>query len=365
MGDFVPRRSFTSVFGGTPRNSITESSPKPRLSIHDEMNSSFGKEDDFGTGVNIEQPPVEATSSTQPVSIPFGNSVVSNLFGVATLTDNETASKAIAKCMSLTDILGELESIMTAAKSGAPYDEKRIDFLIKAQEENPEYQSLIAAEYEQWKNSINPYITECLKITRSYIPPSIFTSTSDALLELGINSDVSKRILQKQCLWLVRMGHEEIARLHEADLNNRYAVTSQMLDIVELSAIYAALPERFVNDQMSKKIEWRDQIESLLKKMLIEKENGTLPKGKLRAPCYKSDSDYGPISDFISVRNVEIISGSNPHTGPRRSFQEVCKRHSLFNRNKNRRHSTQEITAQDLKDIANEREKIMNSNSEI
>lgn len=363
MSDFVPRRSFTSVFGGTPRSSITEAAAQPRLSIHDEMNSSFGAEEGDNS-VNIEQ---TTTSSSRPVSIPFGNSVISNLFGVAGVTGGETTGKSISKCMSLTDILGELESIMNAAKSGEPYDEKRIDFLIKAQEENPEYQSLIAAEYELWKTSINPYITECLNITRSYISPTIFTSTSDTLLELGISSDISKRILQKQCLWLVRMGHEEIARLHEADLNNRYAVTSQMLDIVELSAIYAALPERFVNDQMGKKIEWRDQIESSLKKMLIEKENGTLPKGKIRAPCYNSDSEYGPISDLISVRNVEIISGSNPHTGPRRSFQEVCKRHSLFNRNKNRRHSTQEITAQELKDIANEREIIMNSksNSEI
>jgi len=229
--------------------------------------------------------------------------------------------------MSLAGIIEELGALMEKANAGLPFDERRLDELIKAQEENPEYQAQLQAEHDAWRASVDSFLVESLLITRTFVPLHIFTSDHEALLVDGLSAELSKRILKKQCLWLVRMSTEEIARLHEADLTGRFNPTGEMLDVVEMAAIYCSLPDRFCNDRLGKKIAWRDQIETVLRKMLNEREKNVLPKGKVRAPAY-GDLERGPISNVYSTREVEVVS-SEGSQGPRRSFQEVCRRHSI------------------------------------
>ena len=50
------------------------------------------------------------------------------------------------------------------------------------------------------------------------------------------------------------------------------------LDIIEVAAIYASIPDHFPNDTTGKKTAWLNGIELLLKRMLTEKNKGILPK---------------------------------------------------------------------------------------
>jgi hypothetical protein len=47
---------------------------------------------------------------------------------------------------------------------------------------------------------------------------------------------------------LVCQLEEEILKIHDADLIHRFDVSTQNLDLVELSAIYFCIPENFTND---------------------------------------------------------------------------------------------------------------------
>ena len=85
---------------------------------------------------------------------------------------------------------------------------------------------------------------QCLERTRTFIPVNVFSSTQDSLVSMGLSEDLAKRILQRKCLWLVRMSSAEIAGLHHADLYGRFNSTAQHLDIIETAAIYASLPRR-------------------------------------------------------------------------------------------------------------------------
>lgn len=158
---------------------------------------------------------------------------------------------------------------------------------------------------------------------RSYVPPDIFTSTHEGLLHLGLTPGLAKRVLKKQCLWLTRMGPDEIARLHEADLNGRFNTAGEALDLTELAAVYASLPERFVNDRLGKKVEWRDGVEAALKRAMEEEGLGTLVEGRLRCALYEAFlEDTGPVRDLDSVREASYVR-SEGSQGPRTSFQEV------------------------------------------
>lgn len=150
--------------------------------------------------------------------------------------------------LTLDEINSELAEITEAINNDLPYNEKRLDYLIKAQKHNAEYIRQQEEERLEWLESIYEFSTECLERTRTFVPVDVFTSSQKDLMDLGLSYDVSKRILQRQCLFLVRMSSAEIARLHEADLYGRYNCTAQHLDIIETAAIYASLPETFLND---------------------------------------------------------------------------------------------------------------------
>jgi len=235
--------------------------------------------------------------------------------------------------MSLQDILDELTVLYDRAGRGLHYDEARLELLQGLQESNAEYREQVAAEQEAWRRSVDAFLCESLLRMRSYVPPDIFSTTIEALLHLGLTPELARRVLTKKCLWLTRMSMDEIARLHEADLNGRFSTQGENLDLVELAAIYASLPERFVNDRLCKKVEWRDGIERTLRDWLgSEEAPGCVPDGRARHDMYEAFlDDTGPVRDTTTVREVDVVSSAGSQ-GPRNSFQEVCKRHSILRR---------------------------------
>lgn len=234
--------------------------------------------------------------------------------------------------MPLDQIQDELDYIIDLANRGEEFDEKRMDFLIRARKNNSEYKLILAKEQEEWRESIREFTIQCLERTRTFVPLEIFDSSNDDLIGLGLSPEIARRILQKQCLWLVRMSPNEISRLHESDLIGRFNSMQQNMDIIETAAIFASLPETFQNDRMNTKHEWKDAIEENLRQMLLDNDEDVLPPGKIRNPAY-GGLQFGPIRDVTSTRVVEVVS----HEGmdkPRRSFIELCKAHSIINRMK-------------------------------
>ena len=241
------------------------------------------------------------------------------------VNDDVELSTRSQQFMSLSQITKELNEILNAANNNEKYDEDRLNELIIAQKENPEYQAQIEEEHRRWRSTVDDFLIQSVLKMRSFVPPSIHCASLESLAEFGLSSDISKRLLNKKCLWLIRMSSEEISRLHEADLYGRYNTSGQLLDIIETAAIYCSLPETFLNDHSGKKKEWANLLEENLKQMISEQEKNNLPKGKLRSPIYKDD-DNGPITDLDTLKDFEFVTSRNQ----RKSFTDVCKRHSIF-----------------------------------
>jgi hypothetical protein len=234
--------------------------------------------------------------------------------------------------MSLIEIQKELRDLTEQAHRGVDINETRFDLLLRAQANNPEYKQIIDQEKLAWRESVEEFSQHCLERTRSFIPVNIFQSSQEDLIGLGIQAELAKRIIQRQCLWLVRMAKVEIARLHESDLMGRFNSIGQQLDIIETAAIYATLPDKFSADPSNKKQSWRDQVEDNLRQMLLENDRGNLGDNRRRHPTYEG-RQFGPIEDLISVRENKITSGKSDS---RKSFVDVCKKYSIIGKMKER-----------------------------
>ena len=83
---------------------------------------------------------------------------------------------------------------------------------------------------------------------RGIIPPHIFNSTLNTLTQHdNLPAELAKRLLAKKCLWLVRVSTVDISKMHIAELQGRFNPEAQGLDIVEMAAIFANTPAKFMN----------------------------------------------------------------------------------------------------------------------
>ena len=193
----------------------------------------------------------------------------------------------------------------------------------------PEYRAERQEKRRLWLEEVGPFTAECLETIRSFIPPTIFSSSLDELVQYeGMHKPLAKRIITKQCLWLVRMTPEMIAKIHEGDLIGRYSSEGQKLDIIELGAIYAALPSKFEADAFSRKQQWLERVEGNLKALMELKKAGTLPSDRSRNAVYKNQLPM--FGDRDSLHDLESNSASSSHH-PAAARESITGRSSFSN----------------------------------
>ena len=97
--------------------------------------------------------------------------------------------------------------------------------------------------------------------------------------------------------------------MHAADLNLTYSI--QGLDLVELRAVWACLPETFENDGDDRKAGWKEKVLTRLKEMVTKDEAGNLPKSQVRASCYGADPNAtGPFDADAPLVPVAAMQGN-------------------------------------------------------
>ena len=141
-------------------------------------------------------------------------------------------------------------------------------------------------ENQAWAAREMPRCREALDITRTFVPTDVRRWALGDLMSAGLPRPLAQRVLQKKQLWLCVMHPDDVARLHKAELLNKYAVTG--CDIVELRSIFAKLPPVFINDPDGDKEAWRRGVWDKLKEMTLKEENGTLTSNEARNRAYRA-----------------------------------------------------------------------------
>ena len=147
----------------------------------------------------------------------------------------------------------ELSYLCAKANNNESYDQRRLDYLILCLEVNPQYMIEKSEARRIWKQDAIKFCKESHDTICSFIPVNIKSANVLSLqTEQGYSLELAKRIMSRKCLWLVRIEIDEIAKMHEADLLYRYNTGGQQLDVVELAAVLASMPNYFHNDPMKK-----------------------------------------------------------------------------------------------------------------
>jgi hypothetical protein len=186
-------------------------------------------------------------------------------------------------------------------------DENEFDHLLRCMDVNQEYIQEQKEKDRFWREKISAYAQECLIEQRRFIPPDIFSSTQTQLVhEKGIPAILAKRLMQKKCLWLIRMSESYISKLHYAELQGKYSIEGNNLDIVETLAISACVPVKFPNDGNGKKALWRKSLDDTVKKLMTSKENNTLSASLLRNQAYSNQVGTFTSNELYCPETVTI-----------------------------------------------------------
>jgi hypothetical protein len=183
-------------------------------------------------------------------------------------------------------------------------------------------QAEIRAENEAWKALVSGFVHDSLEEMRAYVPVSIYKSTVSSLIqESGYSEVLAKRLINKKCLWLVRMAREDIAKIHPSDLNGKFNPIAQGLDAVEIGALLGAFPEKFNSDPDGRKQTLRVTLEQSLK--TVWKQQGCLSqpfgegresfRDKVRKIRHTAYTNQMPA--FLSRRtlhHVDTVSPTSP-----------------------------------------------------
>jgi hypothetical protein len=219
----------------------------------------------------------------------------------------------------LPKIEAELAELTTKANSGEPFDEKRLDHLLACMERNPQYRATVEEKRQREREQLAPILLEHLSTMRGFVPPAIFSATLESLQqEGGYSKALAKRLMTKRCLWLVRMTPSDIMRLHEVDLTGKYGYGGQTLDVVEKTALLAAMPSVFENDGRGIKKKYLQELEDNVKQMIQQAEEHRLAKNLLRNAAYKDQ--VGVFQEDTAMYSPDVTSSENAFS-PKMSFR--------------------------------------------
>jgi hypothetical protein len=184
--------------------------------------------------------------------------------------------------------IGKFVEKMTQGLGLTKEEEERLTYLTDCLTYNPEYMDEVRKENEQWLKDNNEYLQDCVQVMRGFVPVDIDTLSELELASRGMSTNLARRILTTRCLWLVRMTPDMIGKMHFADLIGAYSTEAKNLDVVELCAVLASLPDKFEADANGKKEGVKQVLLREVKSRLIQKQAGTLSNLKLRARQYNN-----------------------------------------------------------------------------
>lgn len=177
------------------------------------------------------------------------------------------------------------KALKNASESDSYENIKEVERWDEFIKNHPKYAQEEKEKEEAWKNDNFLKNIEALEVQRNIIPNDIYSGASvDILMEKGLKKELAVRLMRNRVLWLVHMNPNEIAPIHLADLRFKYSFTG--LDLIEMRALYACMPEKFEHDDTGEKMQWLSSVREKLSDMINQEKNNTLISRLKRNSAY-------------------------------------------------------------------------------
>ena len=194
----------------------------------------------------------------------------------------------------LEDLERDLRAAAARCLSGDAAAEKDVERLSRALDAHPEKIRRDAAQREAWERDERPRCSSALRRMRRVLPPWLATrgASVDTLEQAGLPRAVARRVFRERALWLTRMPVARVRKMALADLRR---LDLGRLDVVELRAVYAALPPEFDADGDGAKAMWREDARRRLSALALREAEDKLLRREVRHPVYDAlDAVGGP-----------------------------------------------------------------------
>ena len=204
------------------------------------------------------------------------------------------SDKPAADEVSLEDLERDLRAAAERCLSGDAAAERDVERLSRALDAHPEKIRRDAAQREAWERDERPRCASALRRMRRVLPPWLATrgASVDTLEAAGLPRAVARRVFRERALWLTRMPAGRVRKMALAYLRR---LDLGRLDVVELRAVYAALPAAFDADSTGEKAAWREAARERLVALAAREAADKLLRREVRHPVYDAlDAVGGP-----------------------------------------------------------------------
>ncbi len=193
--------------------------------------------------------------------------------------------------------------------------EKDIDKWDQTIRMHPDYAKEQEEKRVEWERENEAANQEALRKLRTFVPPDIFSSSVAKMVSEGVPRIVAQRIWKVKVLQWVRWHPDDVKKVHIADLQAKYS--NQGLDVQEMRAIWAAIPQVFDLDSDGKKAQWRSFFSTKLRELTEKEAQGKLTRNELRAPAWKGLTE-GPYDPRIPLKRKDLQKSTafNPTEKP-------------------------------------------------
>ena len=224
--------------------------------------------------------------------------------------------KPISEMVSYEDAKEFLKNAIKAASESDSHENikevERWDEFIK---NHPKYVEEEKEKEEAWKNDNFLKNIEALEIQQKIIPKNIYSGASvDILMEKGLKKELAVRLMRNRVLWLFHMDPNQIALTHLADLRFKYSFAG--LDLIEMRALYACMPEKFEHDDTGEKMQWLSSVREKLSDMINHDKNNTLISRLKRNQAYLEKKEQK------IIKKINLNSLNNKKINKKLSFME-------------------------------------------
>ncbi|KAG5177834.1 hypothetical protein JKP88DRAFT_133470, partial [Tribonema minus] len=215
------------------------------------------------------------------------DSATANLYNQIALLKKQLAStgQVALEFVSLETAKERMQQAVTKLMAGDESAEKDIDRWDKTIRMHPDYAKEQEERAKQWEADNLAANQQALALMRKFVPPDIGASSIAKMAAEGVPAVAAKRIWKVKVLHWVRWHPDDIKKVHIADLQTTYS--NQGLDVVEMRAVWAAMPQEFDLDSDAKKAQWRLFFCQKLQELTTKEASGMLSRNERRNPAWK------------------------------------------------------------------------------
>ena len=122
----------------------------------------------------------------------------------------------------LSEIKGKFTEASQKYTGGEEQYEEEVTKWAVLLDSHPEYKKELERQADEWAATQQPLCDAAWREMRRFVPPNVASMGAAELTAAGLPTGLARRLVTRKALWLIVAHPDDTAKLHHADLFNKY-----------------------------------------------------------------------------------------------------------------------------------------------